>query len=82
MKNICSIFSGVIVVLILGFSSELSIVSADQNIMQQKCTKCHSLRIPDNYTKKEWKYNVERMAKRAGLTQQEIQSIIDLNKKN
>lgn len=82
MKNIYLLFSGVIVILISGFSAGISIVSADQNIMQQKCTKCHSIRIPDNYTKKEWKYNVERMAKRAGLTQQEIQSIIDLNKKN
>lgn len=82
MKKILVLSSGIIAVLISGFSAQISTASADQNIMQQKCTKCHSIRIPENYTKKEWKYNVERMAKRAGLTGQEIQSIIDLNKKN
>ena len=81
MKKKYGIFSTVIGLLILGFSAEITMVSADQNVFQQKCTKCHSLRIPDNYTKKEWQYNVERMAQRAGLTQQEIKSIIDLNTK-
>jgi len=80
MKNICILFYGVIAVLISGLSAQMSIASADQKIMQLKCTKCHSIRIPENYTKKEWKYNVERMAKRAKLTEQEIQSIVDLNK--
>lgn len=70
-----------LILLISAFSAELNILSADQNVLQQKCTKCHSIRIPDNYTKKDWVYNVERMAKRAGLTTQEIQSIIELNKK-
>lgn len=82
MKKINVLFTGVIAILISYFSAEIGAASADQSILQQKCTKCHSIRIPDNYTKKEWKYNVERMAQRAGLTQQEIQSLIDLNKKN
>ena len=82
MKNFIIIIYSALILLIAAFSYDLSILSADQNVLQQKCTKCHSIRIPENYTKKEWKYNVERMAKRAGLTAQEIQSIIDLNKKN
>jgi hypothetical protein len=81
MKKPDVFFSVVMILLILGVSTELTYLSADQNVLQQKCTKCHALKIPDNYTKKEWKYNVERMAKRAGLTSGEIQSIIDLNKK-
>jgi hypothetical protein len=56
-----------------------NILNADQGIYEQKCSKCHSLRKPEIYTKKEWKYNVERMAKRAGLTSDEIESIINLH---
>jgi len=81
MKRLYVFYSALLVILISGFSTELNFLSADQNVLQQKCTKCHALKIPDNYTKKEWKYNVERMAQRAGLTANEIQSIIDLNKK-
>jgi len=81
MKNLYLLFSAAMFIILSISASELSLLSADQNVMQQKCTKCHSIRIPDNYSKKEWKYNVERMAKRAGLTALEIQSIIDLNKK-
>lgn len=81
MKKLYVFFSSVLVVLFLGLGAQLTFLSADQNVLQQKCTKCHALKIPDNYTKKEWKYNVERMAQRAGLTANEIQSIIDLNKK-
>ena len=56
-------------------------LSADQKVFEQKCARCHSLRVPDNYSKTEWKYNVERMAARAGLTPAEIKSVIELNKK-
>ena len=81
MKKFYGSFSAAAAVLFLGISAEISIFSADQDLIQQKCTKCHAARIPDNYTKQEWKYNVERMAQRAGLTPQEINTIIDLNKK-
>lgn len=81
MKKFYRLFLIAAVILISGINAKISILSADQNILQQKCTKCHAIRIPDNYTKEEWKYNVDRMAQRAGLTPREIQSIIDLNKK-
>ena len=81
MKMIHTWFSALMAVLFLGITAEISFLLADENVFRQKCAKCHSLRNPDNYTKAEWKYNVERMAKRAGLTANEIQSIIDLNKK-
>jgi len=81
MKKLYEIYSTTFIILFLGISAEISMLSADQNVLRQKCTKCHSLKIPDNYTKQEWKYNVERMAQRSGLTPQEIQNIIDLNKK-
>ncbi|HOK00939.1 MAG TPA: hypothetical protein PKX79_03330 [Spirochaetota bacterium] len=61
--------------------AELNSLLANQQIYESKCGKCHSLRNPNNYTKKDWKYNVERMAKRAGLTEEEIKSIIALNTK-
>lgn len=65
--------------LLPGIYGAIDAAPSGEEILQQKCTKCHSARIPDNYTKKEWKYNVERMARRAGLTAQEIQSVIELN---
>jgi len=54
-------------------------LNADQEVYEQKCSRCHSLRKPEIYTKKQWKYHVERMAQRAGLTPVEIISIIELN---
>ncbi len=81
MKKISTFFSVFIAVFLLGISVEISFLSAAEDVYQQKCAKCHSLRNPDNYTKDEWKYNVERMSGRAGLTAQETQSITDLNKK-
>ena len=66
---------------ILGITAEMSILSADQNLIEQKCTRCHSAKNPDSYSKEEWKYNVERMSQKAGLTSAELQSMIDLNKK-
>ncbi len=81
MKNLHLLIVFFLVLLVSAFSANLSILSADQNVLQQKCTKCHSLKLPENYSNKEWKYNVERMAKRAGLTEAEIISIINMNKK-
>jgi len=79
MKKIYLFITAFVFFIILGVNLKLNMLSADQDVMEQKCTKCHSLRIPDNYTKAEWKYNVERMARRSGLTKEEIQIIIDLN---
>ena len=74
-------FSFPLMIISLGLSAEISYLSADQNVYQNKCAKCHSLKEPNKYGKKEWKRNVERMAQRAGLTQEEINSIIQLNTK-
>jgi len=69
------------VIVISAIFAGIHVSAANQNLMQQKCTKCHALKVPDNYTKEEWKKNVERMAPKAGLNAKEIQSIIDLNTK-
>lgn len=74
-------FSFPIMLIVLGLSAEISYLSADQKVYEKKCAKCHSLKEPNKYGKKEWKRNVERMAQRAGLTQEEINSIILLNTK-
>ncbi len=73
-----------IMFIVLGFTAEISYLSAEQNVKkvyEEKCSRCHSLKNPDKYEKKEWKRNVKRMSQRAGLTEEEINSIIDLNKK-
>lgn len=79
MKNINfkTVMSVVLSVIITG----TGLLSAEQNLIKIKCTKCHGEKIPDNYSKKEWKYNVERMAQRAGLTDKEIKAIIEMNTK-
>jgi len=59
----------------------INTVKADQGVYEKKCSTCHSLRKPEIYTKKQWEYNVKRMADRAGLTSAEIKSIINLNTK-
>ncbi len=66
---------------LIGITAEIKYISAADSVFQAKCSKCHALRNPDNYSKAEWKYNVERMAGRAGLNPQEIAEIIKLNKK-
>lgn len=81
MKKIKLYFLSAVIVSFSVVLTDKDLLSADQNLIQLKCTKCHKEKIPDNYTKAEWKYNVERMAKRAGLTDKEIQIIIDMNKK-
>lgn len=70
-----------IMLIALGLTAEISYLSADQKVFEQKCSKCHSLRNPNKYGKKEWKRNVNRMAQRAGLSKEEIDSIIELNTK-
>lgn len=70
-----------LVIISVGITLCISITNAADTIFQTKCSKCHALPVPGNFTKAEWKYNVERMAKRAGLTPQEIKEVIDLNKK-
>ncbi len=74
-------FSFPLMLIALGLSAEISYLSADQKVYENKCGRCHSLKEPDRYGKKEWKRNVERMAQRAGLTQEEISIIIKLNTK-
>lgn len=81
MQKLNSCFPAILVIMISGILSGISISAAEQNLIKIKCTKCHSEKVPDNYTRAEWKYNVERMAQRAGLTDKEIQTIIDLNKR-
>ncbi|HOP62933.1 MAG TPA: hypothetical protein PK358_13015 [Spirochaetota bacterium] len=68
-----------LVIIALGLMAEISYISADQNTYKNKCSRCHSLKEPNKYSRVEWKKNVERMAKRAGLTRAEIDSIIKLN---
>lgn len=70
-----------LMIIALGFSAEISYLSADQGVYEKKCSKCHSLKEPNKYGKKEWKRNVERMSQRAGLSKEEINSIINLNTK-
>lgn len=77
--NVC--FSAFVVLLIFGINTETGFLLADGDLYASKCAKCHSLRNPGNYSNSEWKYNVERMAQRAGLSPQEVQVIISLNKK-
>lgn len=74
-------FSSAAVFILISSSVIVNYLSAGQSVFEQKCARCHSLKVPDNYTKAEWKYNVERMAQRAGLTPEEVKNIIDLNKK-
>lgn len=69
------------IILIIMIIPGLSLIFAQSTAFETKCSKCHSLRDPDKYTKTEWKYNVERMAKRAGLTEEETKQIINMNKK-
>lgn len=59
----------------------INTVTADQGVYEQKCAKCHTLRKPEIYTKKQWEHHVKRMSDRAGLTSTEIKSIIDLHPK-
>lgn len=70
-----------LVIISVGITLCFNITNTADSVFQTKCSKCHALRNPDNYSRAEWKYNVERMAKRAGLTPQEIKEVIDLNKK-
>ena len=69
------VFSIFFTVILFSFNT----VTADQGVYAQKCSKCHSLRKPEIYTKKQWEHHVKRMADRAGLTSGEIQSIIKLH---
>lgn len=67
--------------ILIGMTVEINYLSADESAFKTKCSKCHALRNPADYSANEWKYNVERMAKRAGLTPQETQYIISLRTK-
>ena len=42
----------------------------------EKCSSCHSLRLPEKYTKDQWEKNVNKMAPRAKITEEEKQLIL------
>ncbi len=55
-----------------------SMKKSGEKIFREKCSTCHSLKNPASYSAEQWKYHVERMSKRAGLTSIETSQIIDL----
>ena len=69
------------IIILTGIFAGITCLSADNSVFQTKCSKCHALRNPENYSKSEWKYHVERMAERAGLTPRETEFIIKLKTK-
>ncbi len=60
----------------------ISILFSNETIYKAKCSRCHNLKVPENYTVQEWEKNVKRMAKRAGLTEQEIKEITSLKRQD
>ena len=41
-----------------------------------KCSSCHSLYLPEKFTKEEWTKNVDKMAPKAKITNQEKKLIL------
>ncbi len=51
-------------------------------ILQKYCTKCHAAPKPMSYSEEQWEEHVERMAPRAGITDEEEDVLEDLNHKH
>jgi cytochrome c2 len=46
-----------------------------KELFVNNCAKCHSLKNPNNYTPQEWRPILERMAKRAHLSDAEKEKV-------
>jgi len=49
-------------------------------LFKKRCGMCHDLPKPEKYDKKAWDEQVDNMAKRAGLTPEQITAIKGLKK--
>jgi len=80
-KNKITLFIFISLIISVFIINSAKHLSGRQNIFKKKCSSCHSLYHPNDYSKIEWREHVKRMSSRAGLTLKQIKSIIKLNKK-
>lgn len=50
-------------------------LSEDRDLYIAKCSGCHSLKVPSDYTEEEWKPILNKMGKKAKLNESEYEMI-------
>lgn len=54
--------------------------NATKQVFKKRCAMCHKLPVPGNFSQKAWDDQVDRMAKRAGISPEQITQIKSLRK--
>jgi len=59
------------------FSDEVKADSVNgAKLWADTCMRCHNLRAPDNLNKRAWKFSMQHMRVRAGLTGKETRDVL------
>ena len=49
---------------------------AGRQLYIKKCASCHTIYLPQKYTRKEWSFHIDRMHERSGITTEEKNTIL------
>lgn len=50
--------------------------SEGKSVFREKCAKCHGYRIPETHTAEQWPKIIDRMAKKAKLTEDQKSDVL------
>jgi len=54
--------------------------NATEQLFKKRCAMCHKLPVPESFSQKAWDDQVDRMAKRAGISPEQVTQIKSLRK--
>ncbi len=74
------IFTTLLITVTLAVSFACSAPNATGQLFKKRCAMCHKLPTPESFSKKDWDNQVDRMAKRAGLSPEQVTQIKGLRK--
>ncbi len=81
MKGIVMIKRGYLLILALFLIPSLAGASSGEDILTEKCSRCHATPDFSQYDAETWAQYVDRMAPNAALNDQEIEAVKALNTK-
>jgi hypothetical protein len=58
------------------YGTSLDTLIAGRKLYIEKCASCHTIYLPEKYTRQEWKHHIDRMYDRSGITTEEKNTIL------
>ena len=58
------------------YGTTLDTLIAGRKLYVEKCASCHTIYLPEKYTRQEWSFETDRMQVRSGITTDEKKVIL------